>query len=69
MKDQYWWFQGESVKELCDRLVVDPGAVRLEVRIDDEQRMTFRVVGGVQTRLHDDPDINDSHLCPPFCPG
>ena len=68
MRERYWWFQGESVEELTARLVVDPKSARLEVRIDDSQRMTFRVVGPPQTRTEPDPDINDSHLCPPFCP-
>ena len=67
MKDKYWWFQGESVKELSARLAADPSAVRLEVRLDGD-KMTFRVVGGPAVREATDPDINDSHLCPPFCP-
>ena len=67
MRERYWWFQGESVQELSSRLAADPGAVRLEVRLDGD-KMTFRVVGGVQAR-DDDPDINDSHLCPIDCPG
>lgn len=72
--NQFWWFQGDSVVELAARLAAaDPTTARLEVRIDADHHMTFRVV---DTRPADQTlsvqmgtaDINNSWLCPPACP-
>ncbi len=67
-KEMYWWFQGASVVELNARLNVDPFNARLEVRVDDDQRMTFRVVTPGIESMAEEPDVNDSHRCPPQCP-
>lgn len=71
MSKPYWWFRGASVEALVKRLVAaDPATCTLEVRISDEQKMTFRVVPKDTAALgdgNDPPDINDSHLCPPDC--
>jgi hypothetical protein len=69
MSRPYWWFKGASVTELCDRLNDTPNA-RLEVRIDDNQKMTLTVVpdGPSTAAAPFDPPINESHVCPPICP-
>lgn len=74
----YWWFRGESVKALVEQLTTHGvETARLEVRIDDGDAMTFRVVpatadagknGEVESTDSHENDINDSHRCPPLCP-
>lgn len=61
----YWWFEGVSVAALANYLT-EAKNPRLEVRVDAEQKMTFRVIG--DTRSAVGPDINDSLICPPICP-
>lgn len=65
MKDEYWWFEGESVAELARRLGATENA-RLEVRIDRDKHMTLRVVAH-GAAVQGGEDINVSHVCPPFC--
>lgn len=60
----YWWFSGESVQRLTEKLTVT-ASPRLEVRLENN-KMTFVVVDGSTGTAHD--PINDSHPCPPFCP-
>lgn len=71
MNKVFWWFQGEAVKTLFERLLLaDPETARLEVHLDG-RKMTFRVVPtveGVGIESHTDEHINDSHVCPPVCP-
>ncbi len=59
----YHWFQGESVVALYQYLV-EYGAdvARVEVHTHGDQ-MFFRVKGPDG----DGGDINNSHVCPPFC--
>jgi hypothetical protein len=65
---RYHWFQGESVRELARQLGEAGPDARLEVRVDAKQSMTFTVVpSGISTQSH--TSINESHLCPPDCPG
>lgn len=66
----YHWFQGESVAELVRQLQeAGPDAI-LKVH-QSRRKMTFEVVhsGDVSTQSHTSFHINDSHLCPPTCPG
>jgi hypothetical protein len=65
----YWWFQGDSVRELLARLTESPDA-RLEVHLAENQKMTFVVLpsGEAATRDPIRPPINESHVCPPSCP-
>ena len=74
--NKFWWFHGASVVALTERLTAcDPGTARLEVRVSADDKMTFRVMPAATTvaalTMQADPpaDINDSHLCPPICPG
>lgn len=74
MARPYHWFQGASVDLLMERLVNHPGC-RLEVH-QDGQQMTFLVVPGdavvppgIVLESHNTNHINDSHICPPDCPG
>ena len=60
----YWWFDGQSVVRLTEKLTNTPNP-RLEVRLKDN-KVTFVVVDS-STGVGHDP-INDSHPCPPFCP-
>jgi len=60
---KFWWFQGDSVEKLLDQLMGAADTARLEVRIDKQDRMTFRVVAD---KVHD--PIDNSHVCPPQCP-
>lgn len=64
MTARVWRFRGPAVEELSARLVVDPKAVRLEVRLDETGRMTFRVIGGPQTRETPEPDIGADYPDP-----
>lgn len=73
-KDAFWWFGPETAHALARRIEsAGTGFVRLEVRVDKArpgEPMTFRVVTSeLSTLSHGDPDLNDSHLCPPACPG
>lgn len=63
---KFWWFEGESVREIARRLNVD-GVQRLEVRIDHEDHMTMRVIGPSLPQA-EETDVNFSHVCPPICP-
>ena len=69
--EKFWWFRGASVEELARRLErAGPSACRLEVRISEDGKMTFRVVADGTTSLAAasvEPDINESHPCPPDC--
>ncbi|MCY7380684.1 MAG: hypothetical protein LH467_15255 [Gemmatimonadaceae bacterium] len=67
---QFWWFVGASVEALTERLNAAGVDARLEVRIDADLKMTFRVVApeGVVMTGAATVDINDSFLCPPRCP-
>lgn len=66
----YWWFEGASVRALVERIGTcgGPDAVRLEVHLHGD-KMTFVVTGTAASGYAgtDDPPINDSHVCPPFC--
>lgn len=65
----YFWFKGASVAELIARLLaVGADVARLEVRTEGD-KMYLRVVGpnAPESADLDKPDINDSHVCPPFC--
>ena len=53
-----WTFKGPAVEELAARIVVDPKAAQLQVRLDGT-RLTFRVVGLPRTRETPDPDIGE----------
>jgi hypothetical protein len=70
----FWWFQGASVVELAERLAAcGPATARLEVRLSEDRKLTFRVVPTQKfaTAMGDPPeppDINESFLCPPICP-
>lgn len=67
---KYWWFHGTSVEAIVRRLqAANPATCRLEVRIDEADKMTLRVVPAISaaTVAGGDPDVNESHLCPPDC--
>lgn len=68
----YFWFTGASVQELYARLTAaDPATCRLEVRTRSG-KCYFRVVpkqNETMTAETAQPDVNDSFLCPPICPG
>ena len=65
----YWWFRGDAVTTLVERLLVaDPATARLEVHPEGRE-MTFLVIpAGPVPESHTEEHINDSHLCPPDCP-
>lgn len=65
---EYWWFRGASVHALAARLQDAGPDARLEVRIDAEDKMTFRIVVDGATASVAEEDINESWLCPPICP-
>ena len=59
----YFWFQGESVLELYERLsIIGPAVARLEVHTHGN-RAYLEVIGDG----YDGPPINESHICPPDC--
>jgi hypothetical protein len=64
----YHWFQGESVRELANRLqLAGPDTARLEVRTEGK-KMLLRVVPHADSRaITATTDINDSRVCPPIC--
>jgi len=65
----FHWFQGESVSQLYEQLAAaGPTTARIEV-YQEGKKMTLRVVPEVSTSSHTNNHINDSHLCPPDCPG
>ena len=66
---KFYWFQGESVSELYNRLYRSIGDnPRLEVRISGE-KMTLEIIPeGDASLAKPNPPINDSHICPPQCP-
>ena len=67
-----WWFPERSSLELSRRIVAAGPGHRLEVRVDDARKMTFRVVPAgmtTTTRFEMGPDVNESFPCPPICPG
>lgn len=68
-KVDYYWFQGESVKELYSQLsVTEPATARLEVRLSGG-KMTLTVVPVPgDAKVAPNPPINDSRACPPICP-
>lgn len=74
-QDRYWWFPETSSLELARRIQNAGPGHRLEVRIDKKDAMTFRVVRSPLSQGIADaagvvePDINESWLCPPVCPG
>lgn len=69
MSRPYHWFQGESVQQLVKQLTAaGVDTARLEVHQDGKE-MTFLVVPEVAAESHNANHINDSHLCPPDCPG
>ena len=67
MSSPYYWFQGKSVQELFRRLYRAGPDARLEVHFGDNMAMHFIVKGGTDAVLDEEPPINDSHICPPFC--
>lgn len=68
-KVDFYWFRGESVRELASRLTAaNPDTARLEVRLAGD-KMTLTVVPESEvTASRINPPINDSHVCPPQCP-
>jgi hypothetical protein len=63
---KFWWFSGQSVVRLVEKLNTTPNAgVKVVLKND---KMTFEVIDSV-TKVGHDP-INDSHVCPgsPGCP-
>ena len=70
-RPDFWWFPEHSSAELSRRIDAAGPGHRLEVRVDTAGRMTFRVVPtgmGSATRVATEADVNESFLCPPFCP-
>lgn len=65
----YWWFNGATVTELTQRLNAAGDGARLEVRIDAQKKMTLQVVATTDLAAAKTQPLNDSHLCPPVCPG
>lgn len=63
----FWWFQGDSVREITARLNANPDG-RLVVRLKGK-KMTLDVEGDVSTHIHvpGHTPVNESHLCPPDC--
>lgn len=60
----YWWFQGESVREITRRLNENPDG-RLVVRLQGKE-MTLDVESvGISIESHN--PVNESHVCPPDC--
>jgi hypothetical protein len=68
-RPDFWWFPERSSAELSRRIVAAGPGHRLEVRVDDAGKMTFRVVPTTTTRTDFGADINESFPCPPICPG
>lgn len=70
MTRPFFWFKGAAVETLFERLLVaDPSTARLEVHLQGT-KMTLRVVPeGPVPESHTEDHINDSHVCPPFCPS
>lgn len=70
-KVDFYWFQGDSVRELYAQLsAAGPAAeTRLEVRLSGE-KMTLTVVPeNDMSKVSANAPINDSRACPPICPG
>lgn len=73
-RNKFWWFPETSSVALARRIQDAGPGHRLEVRIDKADAMTFRVVraplsqGIAEAAGVDEPDINESFLCPPICP-
>ena len=68
-RPDFWWFPERSSVELAHRITAAGPGHRLEVRVDDAGKMTFRVVPKDQmSGLRAIADVNESHICPPWCP-
>lgn len=70
MPQPYYWFSGESVRELRRQLDIVGDDARVEFHVE-EHHATIEVheppAEGVEP-LRPLPPINDSHVCPPSCP-
>lgn len=68
--NRYWWFQGDSVVQLYDRLIaIDPRFARLEVRMEgDKMLLDVVAVADATDKVRANAPINDSRVCPPICP-
>lgn len=69
----FWWFPESSSTALAARITAAGPGHRLEVRVANDQTMTFRVVraagdAALATAAVVEPDINESFWCPPICP-
>jgi hypothetical protein len=72
-KDKYEWLPKESAIELRRRLVAAGDTLERIERRDTEHGSTYRVITSDGATVAtadgpDDPDINESRLCPPICP-
>lgn len=70
MARPFYWFAGESVRELRRQLDVVGDEARVEFHVDGNHA-TIEVQEPAQEGvepLRPLPRINDSHICPPVCP-
>lgn len=67
MPRPFWWFSGDSVRALRERLNAAGDTARLEVHLDGND-MTLDVVPADVIPAAPSPSINESHICPPVCP-
>ena len=70
MARPYFWFSGDSVRELRRQLDVVGDDARVEFHIDENNHATIEVREPTQEGiepLRPLPAINDSHICPPVC--
>ena len=70
MAKKYWWFQGDSVRELTRQLAEAGAFARLEIHpVGDGLKLFVIASGGVGAdEGGGGGGINDSHTCPPSCP-
>jgi len=70
MARPFYWFSGESVRELRRQLDVVGDDARVEFYPEGDDA-TIEVHEPTQegvAPLRSLPPINDSHICPPMCP-
>lgn len=64
---RFWWFDGETVRDLCEQLVAAGEGARLECHPVGGQ-LWLHVVPSDQARVAAFTPLNKSHECPPWCP-
>lgn len=64
---RYWWFQGDSVRQLKARLATSSDEAILKVTPHGND-LTLEVLepGEAEGRAVGGP-LNESHICPPVC--